>query len=196
MLEPQVQPGMSDQDWYLYVSPFCYGPFRREQIIHLILSHQVDRNAKLQRGDERIWHPILDCINEISAPNVDGQPILERTSERRVAAPRVQVQGVVQADNSTTSITGHSEDISVTGVFVQTRKTRLSLGEHVTLYVKLESEEKIVAKATVVRHNASSKFPIGYGLRFIEIGNSSINLISRLVGIRSISEFGDVVTRV
>ena len=182
-------------EWYLYVSPSCYGPFAREQIIYLILSHQVNRDAKLLRGDQRIWRPILDCVNELTAPNL--QMPEESNTERRIAAPRVEFEGTVKVDREALSLVGYGQDISITGVFVKTKLTRLSLGDRVDLNVKVKDANKpINAQAEVVRHNANSQFPVGYGLKFVDIGNDAMNTITKLVGVRPISEFGDVLTKI
>lgn len=197
MTQAAKVPNDSASIWYLYIQESCHGPFSREQMIHLILTKQVDAETLTMKGGEDQWRPIMDCLNEISESEDSKKSREPHLAERRIAAPRIGITGTIKFKNKAKTADGNDGDISVTGMFVGTMDTSFKIGEVVELTVDCPQLKKpFQAAAEVVRHNANSKYPVGYGLRFVRIGNEVIGKISTLIGYRPISEFGEFFKRV
>ena len=73
-------------------------------------------------------------------------------------------------------------NISATGIFVETTEEMFTVGEQLKLSVRCNGLEKAFnAEAVVIRYNSDSRFPVGYGLQFVEIPDKARDDINRLV---------------
>lgn len=182
--------------WYVHKDGENYGPFVRKQILHLIKTKQVDKNCHLYNTETEEWRPIVEYIEMLAdrpqRANASG------SNERRIGAPRAELSGNIKLwrdgnESPEPMLEGVAKDISVSGVFLLTASTILKIGDMVRVQiVSEEMDKKVIAVAKVVRHSASKERGFGYGLHFTQIDAESAGVISRRVGIRPISEFGEV----
>lgn len=184
----------AEQTWSVLYNGNTYGPYNRKDLLKLILSKQLNVKAQLKRNDWQSFRSILDCL-EILAQDPSSQKAQEAKDrmERRIAAPRATVNGLVQMSKEGSSIYSIGHNISTTGIFVKTGETKFKIGETVSLQAKInEIAKPFKAKAEIMRFSTNMKFGVGYGMRFVEIDNLTVAEISKVVGVRPISEFGEV----
>lgn len=184
----------AEQTWTVLYNGANYGPYQRKDLLKLILSKQLNTKAQLKRGDWQEFKSILDCL-EVLAQDPASQKALEAKSrlERRIAAPRATVHGVVHISKDDKAIISIGHNISTTGMFVKTGETTFRIGQTVALTAKIDEIAKpFKATAEIMRFSTNLKFGVGYGMRFVDIDNLTVNEISKVVGVRPISEFGEV----
>jgi hypothetical protein len=179
--------------WSVVQNDRPHGPYSRNDMLKLILSKQLKAHAKVKRSDWEDYKSIIECLEIIGrALNQPDQP---KTSERRMAAPRTSVNGIVSASNDQAKIACLTSNLSISGMFLKTGETCFRIGDKIQLHAKVENISKpFIANAEVMRFSTNLKFGVGYGLRFITIDNSVISEIQKIVGVRPISEFGDFLS--
>ncbi len=179
--------------WSVLQNNRPYGPYSRNDMLKLILSRQLKAHAKVKRSDWEDYKSIIECLEIIG--NAQNQAQKPKTSERRMAAPRAPVNGIVSASNDQAKIACLTSNLSTSGMFLKTGETCFRIGDKIQLHAKVENISKpFVANAEVMRFSTNLKFGVGYGLRFISIDNSVIGEIRDIVGVRPIAEFGEFLS--
>lgn len=186
---PVVGPG---PEWIVECAGEVYGPFSRKDLLKLILSKQLHARALAKRADWTDFRSILDCLDLISKDPTDQKDARE-VNERRMAAPRAPIKGIVSVNKENESVSCIGSNISTTGIFVKTGETIFRIGEKVDLIAQISGISKSFnAKAEIMRFSANLKFGVGYGLKFLEIDNMTVAEIAKVVGTRPIAEFGEI----
>ncbi len=179
--------------WSVVQNNKNYGPFSRNDILKLILTKQLIAQAMLKRNDWSDYKSIIDCLEMIGQPQ--NYQIKPKTTERRMAAPRAPVNGIANASSDQSAIACIASNLSTTGIFLKTGETCFRIGDKIEIVAKVDQISKpFMAKAEVMRFSTNLKFGVGYGLKFLNIDNSVIGEIHKIVGVRPISEFGDFLS--
>ena len=179
--------------WSILQNNKNYGPYSRSDVLKLILSKQINAQAKIKRSDWEEFKSVIDCLEMIGQPqNYSEKPKL---TERRMAAPRTPIKGIANAFNEQAAIACIASNLSTTGIFLKTGETCFRLGEKIELVAKVEQMSRpFQTRAEVMRFSTNLKYGVGYGLKFLNIENSVITEIRSIVGVRPISEFGDFLS--
>lgn len=196
---PQLVTPASEAPWWVFQDGACQGPFRKDELARLILAKRVVAQALIWREGWSEWRPVAAGLNEL-AGDVGSVRSMEPKvgGERRVGAPRIPMKGPVHVTGLDASrLRAELLNISISGLFLNTPRPHLQIGQVVQLNVASpDLGLPFDAKAEVTRYNADARFDVGYGFRFIEVDNQVIVAITKLVGYRPISEFGDVAAPV
>ncbi len=167
---------MSEQTWYLYQQGQQLGPFTKEQMVQMITTKMIANDAYLFKVGWEGWRPLEDTLEEFGMNNTPG------SDNRRQAAPRATTAGRIVVHNNGQLTFGNGVNISTTGVFVETKERHFQVGEKLKLSVRCDGLAKAFnAQATVIRYNTDPRYPIGYGLQFDDIEETSRNAIRMLV---------------
>jgi hypothetical protein len=190
----QALPPEADQAWSILYNGSTHGPYNRKDLLKLILSKQLNAKAQLKRADWQSFRSILDCLEILALdPSSQKAQAAKDRMERRIAAPRATVNGLVQMSKEGSSIFSIGHNISTTGIFVKTGETKFRIGEMVSLQAKInEIAKPFKATAEIMRFSTNIKFGVGYGMRFVDIDNLTVAEIAKLVGVRPIAEFGEI----
>ena len=93
---------------------------------------------------------------------------------------------VVVHNNGQLSI-AHGVNISVTGIFVETQEQIFTVGERLKLSVRCDGMDKpFNVEAQVIRFNSDTRYPVGYGLQFIQLDPRIGDEIQRMVQMQQI----------
>lgn len=174
---------MDDRIWYIYQNSQQMGPFEPEQLKQLISNSMISRDAYLFKVGWKDWRPIEECSEEMGLAT-EASPIEDSAEldKRRSDAPRATIKGRVDVHNDAQFSTGIGVNISSTGIFVETDAQIFQIGEHLKLTVRTEvGMRPFNVTAQVMRFNADSRWPVGYGLRFENIQADIKDEIQRLV---------------
>lgn len=186
-------PLPDEAGWFLFHRHDCHGPFTRTQVVQLIMAKRIDASWMVMKDGWQEWRSLVDCLNELSNDEATRKSKQARESERRIGAPRIPIRATVKATNDHTTTHGQASNISVSGIFVSTSETALRLGEEVKLTVHSpELKDTFDVRAEVMRYNANRRSAVGYGMRFIDLSNTVVVDIARIVGYRPAQEFGEV----
>jgi hypothetical protein len=176
---------MTPDVWFIYQKQQQSGPFTLEQIQQMYGSGMIDvADGYLFTAGWKDWRSVSDCIGEIAIDDAvaptKGEPV-PRT-QRRVAGPRASFAGRIILHNDGQLVIGGGVNISITGVFIETKDRLFTIGESLKMTIK--SEEFGVpfnVTAKVIRYNADSKYAVGYGLMFEDIDEVHIERIREVV---------------
>lgn len=192
---------MSDQTWYVFQNAKQIGPFNNVQLGKLIVEESILQDAFLFKTGWADWRPIGECIQDleqvrkhmneaVQPPPVPISPEgMNAAGSRRHGAPRASTHGRIIIHNNGQLSIGSGVNISVTGIFVETREQLFDVGEQLKLSVRCDGMSRpfnVVAEVT--RYNANPLWPIGYGLRFADLSEEIKDQIEKLVADQRISD--------
>ncbi|MCH2192495.1 MAG: PilZ domain-containing protein, partial [Gammaproteobacteria bacterium] len=90
--------------------------------------------------------------------------------------------GRVVVHNNGQLTIGQGVNISASGIFVETSDQLFSVGEQLKLSVRCDGLKKpFNAEADVIRFSSDPRWPVGYGLRFVDIPEQIRKNIQELV---------------
>jgi hypothetical protein len=192
-MEKTTQIVKPAESWLISLRGSIHGPFAREQIVGRIMAKLIGKEAFLKREDWQEWRPLMECLDHLANDVASRKTVEPYKQERRLAAPRVELEGNVRVSDGLISAEGYLRDASISGLFVKTAERRFRLGDIVALDIHGQAfKQPIQGQAEVMRYCVNPKFPIGFGLRFTAIDNKFIAEVARLVGYRHVVEFGIV----
>lgn len=169
---------MNEQVWYVFQSGQQQGPYETAQVTQMIDSKMIAQDAYLFKVGWKDWRPVEDTFEELGMPNLRGPA----TSARRAGAPRASTAGRVIVHNNGQLVIGGGVNISATGIFVETTDELFNVGEILKLSVRCDGLAKpFNAIAQVIRFNSDSRWPVGYGLRFVNLEDAVRLDIERIV---------------
>ena len=172
---------MNDQIWYVYHGGQQLGPFATSQITQMIDTKMISHEAYLFKVGWKDWRPIEDTYEDLGLAFPAKAPALD-IEDRRETAPRATIRGRVIVHNNGNHSIGEGVDISETGMFVETEKEIFTVGERLKVSVRAEGLDKpFNAEAHVIRYNSDPRFPVGYGIKFEDLGHQTGADIRRLV---------------
>ena len=173
---------MSEKVWFIYFNGEQTGPFSVETIVQKMEQKEVVRDAFLFRGGWKDWRPFGDCIEELGLLTPPPPPVPRAPAAAPVRPPRATIKGQIIVHNNGQMIIGAGVNISSTGIFVETKDQIFGVGEILRLTCRVDGFQKpFNAKAEVMRFNATSGAPSGYGLRFTKIEDAVKQQIETLV---------------
>ncbi|SMF34586.1 PilZ domain-containing protein [Pseudobacteriovorax antillogorgiicola] len=176
---------MSEQVWYLYQNGQQIGPFDTQQVHQLMTNKMISQEGFIFKVGWKDWRPLEDGLEELGVAadsGAEAPPDPEAMERRRANSPRASVKGRVAVHNNGQLTVGSGVNISETGIFVETREELFTVGEQLKLSVRCNGLDKAFnAEAVVVRYNSDSRYPVGYGLQFVEIPDKAREDIHRLV---------------
>ena len=176
---------MSEQVWYLYQNGQQVGPFDNQQVNQLIINKMISQDGFIFKVGWKDWRPLEEGLEELGVktgdapapPTPPGQ-----AEDRRKDCPRATVAGRVVVHNNGQLTIGQGVNISSTGIFVETTEELFNIGEQLKLSVRCEGlEGAFNAEAVVIRYSSDSRYPVGYGMQFVTIPESSKLGIEQLV---------------
>ncbi len=174
---------MSELFWYIYQQKQQMGPFAQDQIVQLFHNKMIAQDAYLFKVGWKDWLPLEACFGhlEISSPKTKSNM---SPDDRIKSAPRATISGRVIVHNNGQLVIGKGINISATGIFIETTEKLFATGELLKLSVKVDGlEAAFNVEAEVIRFNSNPKFPLGYGIRFInlpvEMGKKIENLVNK-----------------
>lgn len=172
---------MNHLEWYVYQNGQQLGPFDKDKILSLLNDKMILDTAYLFKAGWKDWRPVEDTFEELGVDAGSDLPAQERVN-RRAAAPRASIAGRVIVHNNGQLVIGSGVNISRTGIFVETTEQIFTLGENLKLTVKCDGLGRpFNAVAEIIRFNSDPRFPIGYGMRFIDLDNRIIESVGQLV---------------
>ncbi|MGE0171975.1 MAG: PilZ domain-containing protein [Oligoflexales bacterium] len=159
---------MSEQVWYLFQGGQQIGPFDSNQVVQLHTNNMIAQESYVFKVGWKEWRPIEDIYEELGIKaGVATMDKAKEIGERRAAAPRATVAGSVIVHNNGQICIGNGVNISVTGIFVETRDQIFTVGETLSLTVRCDGLGKpFNVKAKVIRFTSQPPYPTGYGLQF------------------------------
>ncbi len=166
---------MSEQVWYLYQNGQQVGPFDDEQVSQLFLNNMIAKDGYIFKIGWKDWRPVEEGYEALGIPNPNASAMTPDEYEahlekRQKGAPRASINGRVVVHNNGQLTIGKGVNISVGGIFVETVQQIFSLGEVLKLSVRCDGmPQAFNAEAIVIRFNAETKYPAGYGLKFSKI---------------------------
>ena len=171
--------------WFIYQKQQQSGPFTLEQIQQMYGSGMIDvTDGYLFTAGWKDWRSVDDCIAEIANDDLVGsaedQP--GPRDQRRIAGPRASFQGRVILHNNGQLVIGSGVNISITGIFIETKDRLFTIGESLKMTIK--SEELSVpfnVTAKVIRYNTDVRYAVGYGLMFEKIDEVHIEKLQKIV---------------
>ena len=168
---------MSDQVWYTYHQDKQLGPFTHQQLLQLFHTKMITHSAFVFKVGWKDWVPLGEVADELG---IEAQK--PESSEEPARPPRASIQGRIIVHNNGQLVLGSGINISATGIFVETPKEIFQLGEELKLTCRVDGISKAFnALAKVIRFNKDTKFPIGYGLRFVELDEGVASKIEELI---------------
>jgi phage FluMu protein gp41 len=185
----------NQSSWYLSFGGQVYGPFTRNQMVQLIIARRVNRQCMVREVQEAVWVPIQNVLEQLATDQGAQKAIQPFASERRVAAPRVDTSGTIKVGDQL----WQAGNISTTGLFAVTNSTGFEIGDVTDLEIslqKLYNRDPINVTAEVVRYSANMERGVGYGLQFRNLSNDDLVAISKLVGVRSAGDFGEIFSQI
>ncbi len=174
---------MSEQVWYLFQNGQQVGPFDTQQVTQLFVNKMISQDGYIFKVGWKDWRPLEDGLEELGLESPDDtQTNPGAVERRRINSPRASVKGRVVIHNNGQLAIGKGVNISLTGLFVETTEQIFTVGEQLKLSVRCDGlDNAFNAEAQVVRYNTDARWPIGYGLQFVEIPNRAKNEIQNLV---------------
>jgi hypothetical protein len=174
---------MSEQVWYLFQGGQQIGPFDSNQVVQLHTNNMIAQESYVFKVGWKEWRPIEDLYEELG---IKGKsPTMAQAKaigERRAAAPRATVAGSVIVHNNGQICIGNGVNISITGMFVETRDQIFTIGESLNLTVRCDGLGKpFNVKAKVIRFSTQPPYPSGYGLQFEDLDASLQERIGELI---------------
>ena len=174
---------MNDQLWYVYQGGQQIWPFDTAKVVQMLHSKMIAQDAYLFKVGWKDWRPLEDGLEELGL----GSPQSSPKPQRRVAAPRASVSGRVVVHNNGQLSIAHGVNISVTGIFVETQEQIFTVGERLKLSVRCDGMDKpFNVEAQVIRFNSDTRYPVGYGLQFIQLDPRIGDEIQRMVQMQQI----------
>ena len=163
---------MNEQVWYVYQNGKQLGPFAVAQVRQMVDSKMIPQDAYLFKVGWKDWRPIEDCLEELGKGTI--ALVSERdASERRAAAPRATIRGRIIVHNGGQLVIGSGVNVSSSGIFIEFPKQVYALGEKLKLTCRIDRLVKpFNVTAEVIRFNQDPRFPIGYGLRFLDLSST------------------------
>lgn len=163
-----AQAGAGERIWFYYAKDQQVGPLKEGELRAAIAEGTVRSDDYVYREGYSDWKQLKDVPElgrGITPPGVTAFRKPNKANEKR-NRNRVPICELVVAHNDSHVATGLISNISVTGLFFETRDAVFTLNEEVKLTLK---EGKGLGKpmhlrAVVVRQAQDSRFPMGYGL--------------------------------
>ena len=174
---------MSEQVWYLYQNDQQVGPFDTEQVTQLFVNKMISYDGYIFKVGWKDWRPLEEGFEELGIEKPADTNTDEETAEKRkVNSPRCSVSGRVVVHNNGQLTIGKGVNISATGIFVETTDQLFTLEEQLKLSVRCDGlNYPFNAEAEVIRYNTDPRWPVGYGLQFVEITDKALADIKSLV---------------
>lgn len=177
---------MSEQVWYIYQNGQQIGPFESTQVTQLLSNKMISHDGFIFKVGWKDWRPLQEGLEELGVTGVQAPPPTpgsEKKAEKRSDQfPRASIQGRVVVHNNGQLSIGEGVNISATGIFVETKEELFTVGEQLKLSVRCKGLDKAFnAQAIVIRYNNDNRYPVGYGLQYIEIPDKARKDIQRLV---------------
>lgn len=154
---------MTENVWYYYDGEKQFGPVGDDKLKTLICSGHVTPEYYVFGAGFDDWRPLTE-VEDLAklAPQISG---------RRPAAERAPIVEVVIAHNGRNIASGTLCNISVSGVFFQTKDMVFDVGEEVKLTLKEGAElgKPIHLHCRVARHSPTRHPSVGYGLEILDL---------------------------
>ncbi len=182
-------PALGKKTYYLYYSNSQYGPFSKEELLKVLQTHTVGKNAYLWTAGWSTWKRLTE-VEEFSnyvvtqtAPSlkvrVSTRAGKDATDKRK--APRRPLVARLFVHNNKEVIIAVCRDISVGGMQVLTDRVPGEVGSHVKLNVSPGDPKKVksfVAEGEVVRILEDGR---GFSFRFTKITSEARKTIEKYI---------------
>lgn len=167
--------------WFLYYNNQQYGPFSVLELKDTLKKRTDKDNIYIFKYGWADWKSYSDCHDRDFA-SLNDDTIVEKEKNEHNCAERVSLSAkIIIRDNAKLTI-GSSVNVSQSGIFVKTKKQIFQIGETVYMTVKTNSKIKAFhAKAKVIRFNKDPRFPLGFGLEFIDLNPEIAEKITQIV---------------
>lgn len=173
---------MEDAIWYVYHDGQQLGPFPAAQVRDLHHKKMIAQSAFVFKVGWPDWRPLQDTAAELGIEGITTAADGAEGESKRLGAPRVGIQGRVVIHNNGHLAIGTGVNISISGIFIETRDALFAVGERLKLSVRCEGIDKpFNAVAKVIRFNNDSRYATGYGLQFEEIDPAIVARIRSLI---------------
>ncbi|MEZ4743655.1 MAG: PilZ domain-containing protein [Bdellovibrionota bacterium] len=173
---------MSEQLWYVYHQQQQLGPFEARQVAQLLSNNMISQEAYVFKVGWKDWRPIEESLDQLGLEKKENGHDTPNHLKRRLGAPRATISGRIIIHNNGQLVIGSGVNISATGIFIETEDQIFKIGEKLSVTVKAEGLKKqFNTTAEVIRLNTDPKYPIGYGLRFINLDISHVDDIQEVV---------------
>ena len=180
---------MSEQVWYVYQNGQQIGPFDNQQVNQLLINKMISHEGFIFKVGWKDWRPLKEGLEELGVDGASVPPEVTATPVDPKRPPRASVAGRVVVHNNGQLTIGDGANISSTGIFVETKEEIFKVGEQLKLSVRCDGlDAAFNAEAAVIRFSSDSRFPVGYGLQFIDISDKARQDIEQLV--KSLNQAG------
>lgn len=173
---------MSEQVWYLFQNGQQVGPFDTQQVTQLFVNKMISQDGYIFKVGWKDWRPLEEGLEELGLEKPEESQNPTEIEKRRKNSPRASVAGRIVIHNNGQLAIGKGVNISTTGLFVETKEQIFTVGEQLKLSVRCEGlDNAFNAEAQVIRYNTDARWPVGYGLQFVEINDKAKDGIQDLV---------------
>ncbi len=166
----------NDRVWFYYAREQQIGPLKEGELKQALTSGELGGDDFVFREGYPDWKKLKDVpeLNRslLASTSVVKRPIPTADKRHKNRAP-IHEQVVAHNDNHVAS--GIISDISVTGLFLETRDSTFGLNDEVKLVLKEGRGlgKPMNLRAVVVRQARDNRFPMGYGLELRGLDESA-----------------------
>ena len=156
---------MSKYKWRILHNEKESEPMDQEKILDMITKDMISQDALLIKDSWKEWKSLKDCKTYFVKEG--------KLQEKRIN-PRVSIPGrvIIYKKNGEKILFGTGINISASGLFIETKKDELNIGDEIKVVCKIDHYiPAFNTLAKVVRHNKNPNHHIGYGLEFKEINS-------------------------
>jgi hypothetical protein len=161
--------------WQVDIEGRVYGPFSPTELADFYLDGTISDITPIRQETWKQWRKCWEVLLAFEArqqrrtltPSDENQGEKNFVSIRRRFEPGA---ADVLINDQKDLIFALAVDISKTGMFVSTNRSDYQINSVVSVTVKAPSlVEPFGARARIVRFNGDLRYPIGYGLEFVEV---------------------------
>lgn len=171
--------GSEQRIWFYYASEQQVGPVTESELRGAIAQGMVSAGDHVfcdGFADWKLLRDLPEFASELSRASPASQ-------ERRAKAKRAPIHELVVAHNDVHVASGYISNISMTGVFLETKDSVFNVSDEIKLTLKDGKGlgKPMHLRATVVRQARDARYPMGYGLELKELDDNARNRIAEYV---------------
>lgn len=175
MLDLNNNLGPDDIRWQVYVDGSVKGPFTPDEMASIYSMGIITEDSPIKQVTWPQWQKCGDVLKAFQARYHSQEPVAINAgnAKRKVVAKRLSLHPGstdVLIHDQKCLVRTYAVDISKSGLFVAAQRLDFNLSAVISLTFKAPDFIKpFNARARIVRFNADLRYPIGYGLEFVEV---------------------------
>jgi hypothetical protein len=167
--------GQAPREWYYYDGTTQVGPITEIELRQQIAVKAVLANHYIFKDGFSDWKLLAEFPDLLASTAA-----AEENSDKRGSSPRAPIFELVVAHNDRHIATGTIRNISISGVFFETKDSDFGVNEEIKITLKEGRGlgKPLHLKGVIVRKSHDVRYPQGYGLELVNLDAATRDRIS------------------